>query len=90
MIGWLAREHGPAAVSDLAEELAVDLAEAFDALAAVERREPVTVADEWFHDRPLPEVPELDTPSSDTPSRDIPSRNVSTGDLPTGCADPGW
>src|SRR4051794_7712666 len=37
---WLARTYGPAAVQDLAEELAVDLAEAFDALAAAEGRDP--------------------------------------------------
>ena len=33
---WLAAEHGAAAVIDLAEELAADLAEAFDAVAAAE------------------------------------------------------
>ena len=31
---WLIRVYGPGAAQDLAEELAVDLAEAFDALAA--------------------------------------------------------
>jgi hypothetical protein len=35
---WLAAEHGAAAVTDLAEELAADLAEAFEALAAAEDR----------------------------------------------------
>jgi predicted ArsR family transcriptional regulator len=35
----LARERGPVAVLDLAEELAVDLAEALDAIAAVEQRD---------------------------------------------------
>jgi len=34
----LAAEHGAAAVTDLAEELAADLAEAFEALAAAEGR----------------------------------------------------
>ena len=54
VIAWLAREHGTAAVLDLAEELAVDLAEAFDALAAVEQRDPQELADAWFHDVGLP------------------------------------
>lgn len=54
---WLAREHGPAAAFDLAEELAVDLAEALDAIAAVEQRDPVEIADRWFHDQPAPDVP---------------------------------
>jgi hypothetical protein len=40
-------EHGPAALLDLAEELAVDLAEALDAIAAVEQRDAVRVADRW-------------------------------------------
>ena len=39
---------------DLAEELAVDLAEAFAALAAVERRSALSVLDGWFHDVPVP------------------------------------
>jgi len=55
---WLEREHGPEALRDLAEELAVDLAEAFDALAAAEGRPPLEVLDAWFHDDPVPEVPE--------------------------------
>ena len=50
---WLAAEGG-AAVTDLAEELAVDLAEAFDALAAAERRPALAVLDSWFHDVPPP------------------------------------
>jgi DNA-directed RNA polymerase specialized sigma subunit len=54
VIAWLAREHGTAAVLDLAEELAVDLAEAFDALAAVQQRDPQELADAWFHDVQLP------------------------------------
>ena len=45
---------GAAAVSDLAEELAVDLAEAFDALAAAEGRSALAVLDGWFHDVPAP------------------------------------
>ncbi|MDN5929607.1 MAG: hypothetical protein L0I24_00830 [Pseudonocardia sp.] len=52
---WLAREHGTAAVLDLAEELAVDLAEAFAALAAVEECNPLVLADAWFHDERLPD-----------------------------------
>jgi hypothetical protein len=47
----------PAAVLALAEELAVDLAEALDAIAAVEQRDPVEIADRWFHDQPAPDVP---------------------------------
>jgi len=54
---WLAHEHGPAAALDLAEELAVDLAEAMDALAAVEQRDAAEVADAWFHDQPEPDLP---------------------------------
>ena len=46
---WVATEGGPYAVRDLAEELAVDLAEAFAALAAVERRSALSVLDGWFH-----------------------------------------
>ena len=54
---WLAHEHGQTAVLDLAEDLAVDLAEALDAIAAVEQRDPVEIADRWFHDQPAPNVP---------------------------------
>jgi erythromycin esterase-like protein len=54
---WLLRRYGPGAVADLADELAVDLAEAFDALAAVEGRDPLEVLDAWFHDEPEPDVP---------------------------------
>jgi hypothetical protein len=54
------REHGPGALRDLAEELAVDLAEALDAIAAVEQRDPVEVADRWFHDQPAPNLPRPD------------------------------
>ena len=42
---WLAAEHGTAAVIDLAEELAADLAEAFDAVAAAEGRPALAVLD---------------------------------------------
>ena len=55
---WLAAEHGAAAVTDLAEELAADLAEAFDALAAAEGRPALAVLDGWFHD--VPAVPRAD------------------------------
>ena len=51
---WLVRSYGVLAVQDLAEELAVDLAEAFDALASVEGRDPLTLLDAWFHDQPEP------------------------------------
>jgi hypothetical protein len=51
---WLAAEHGAAAMIDLAEELAADLAEAFDAVAAAEGRAALAVLDNWFHDAPPP------------------------------------
>jgi hypothetical protein len=51
---WLAAEHGPTAVIDLAEELAADLAEAFEALAAAEGQPALAVLDSWFHDAPPP------------------------------------
>jgi hypothetical protein len=50
----LAAEHGTAAVTDLAEELTADLAEAFEALAAAEGRSAFVVLDSWFHDVPEP------------------------------------
>jgi hypothetical protein len=63
-VGLAARGDGlagararPTAVLDLAEELAVDLAEALDTMAAVERRDAVEVADRWFHDQPEPDLP---------------------------------
>jgi hypothetical protein len=37
--------------------LAVDLAEAIDALAAVEQRDAAEVADRWFHDQSEPDLP---------------------------------
>jgi hypothetical protein len=55
--GSVRRGRAPTAVLDLAEELAVDLAEALDAIAAVELRDAVEVADCWFHDQPAPDVP---------------------------------
>lgn len=66
---WLAREHGPDAVRDLAEELAVDLAEAFDALAAAEGRPALEVLDAWFHDDPPPEVSDGAAEDSRRPGR---------------------
>ena len=51
---WLAAEHGAAAVIDLAEELAADLAEAFDAVAAAEGQPALAVLDSWFNDVPPP------------------------------------
>ena len=51
---WLAQAHGSVALRDVAEELAVDLAEALRVLASVERRDPLVVADGWFHDEPAP------------------------------------
>ena len=37
--------------------MAVDLAEALDAIVAVEQRDPLEVVDRWFHNQPAPEVP---------------------------------
>ena len=54
---WVADAYGIGAVQDLAEELAVDLAEAFGALASVEGRDPLALLDTWFHDQPAPDVP---------------------------------
>jgi hypothetical protein len=61
---WLAAAHGAGAVRDLAEELAVDLAEALAALAAAEGRPALAVLDDWFHDVPAPTCPE--TPPADS------------------------
>ena len=58
---WLAAEHGTAAVIDLAEELAADLAEAFDAVAAAEGQAALAVLDRWFHDVPPPPPPRQPT-----------------------------
>ena len=55
---WLIRVYGPGAAQDLAEELAVDLAEAFDALASAEGLEPTELLDVWFHDQPEPPPPD--------------------------------
>ncbi|HEX8518982.1 MAG TPA: hypothetical protein VF667_05270 [Pseudonocardia sp.] len=63
---WLVRTYGPGAAQDLAEELAVDLAEALDALSSVEGRHPLALLDAWFHDEPEPPgaapVPEVPAP----------------------------
>jgi hypothetical protein len=55
---WLVFEHGRTAIRDLAEELAVDLAEALDAIATAEGRDPLVVVDRWFHDTPQPHLHE--------------------------------
>jgi hypothetical protein len=47
---WLTQTHGVAAVRDLAEELAADLAEGFEALAGVEQRDPLELVTVWFGD----------------------------------------
>lgn len=68
VVVWLGARHGSAAIVELAEELAVDLAEAFSALAAVERLDPIAVADSWFHDETLPQVDrDAATPASPPP-----------------------
>jgi len=73
---WLAAEHGAAAVIDLAEELAADLAEAFDAVAAAESRPALTILDSWFHDVP--------PPPTTAPG---PTRAADPGEAPRGRAD---
>jgi len=76
---WLGDRHGPAAVRDLAEELAADLAEAFDTIAHAENRSPTEILDGWFHDHGLP-----DTTAGHRP--DDPARAHRDG---TGDRDPG-
>jgi DNA-binding XRE family transcriptional regulator len=78
---WLVRTYGAGAAQDLAEELAVDLAEAFDALAAVEARHPLSLLDAWFHDQPEPAgVP--DVPRSRPAVDDLPGAPVREEDRP--------
>jgi hypothetical protein len=50
----LAAERGATAATDLAEELAADLAEVFDALAGAEGRSALVVLESRFHDVPEP------------------------------------
>jgi hypothetical protein len=70
---WLAAAHGAAAVRELAEELAVDLAEAIAAVAAAEGRSALVVLDGWFHDMPAPSWPELPPEDRRDHRRDRPS-----------------
>ena len=81
----LAAVYGAGAVRDLAEELAVDLAEAFAALAAAEGRPALTVLDGWFHDVPrsctdAPPAGRGDAPPART--RPPPSAEPPRGDTP--------
>ena len=84
---WLAAEHGAAAVSDLAEELAADLAEAFEALAAAEGRPALAVLDGWFHDVPPPCGPASAEPFAAEPDDDPRGRDdrekPSSGEAPS-------
>ena len=73
---WLAAEHGAAAMIDLAEELAADLAEAFDAVAAAEGQTALAVLDSWFHDVPPPPLTAPD-----------PTRAADPGEAPRGRED---
>jgi hypothetical protein len=73
---WLAAEHGAAAVIDLAEELAADLAEAFNALAAAEGQPALAVLDSWFHDVPPPPA-----------AAPAPSHAADPGEVPRGRED---
>ena len=61
---WLAATHGAGAVQDVAEELAVDLAEAFAELAAAEGQPALAVLDGWFHDVPEPSFAAAAPPDS--------------------------
>ena len=79
---WLAAEHGAAAVTDLAEELAADLAEAFQALAAAENRPALAVLDGWFHDIPPPRGPAPAEPFAAEPGED--PRGPDDREKPTG------
>jgi hypothetical protein len=72
---WLTVEHGRAALRDLAEELAADLAEALEAIAETEGRDPLVVLDQWFHDTPRPGRPEHD----DGHTEDGPNTHISPG-----------
>jgi hypothetical protein len=80
---WVVHAYGIGAVQDLAEELAVDLAEAFDALASVEGRDPMALVDAWFHDQPAPDVSGgWARPGPDTrppPASGVPSSRPSDG-----------
>jgi hypothetical protein len=80
----LAREHGPAAVLDLAEELAVDLAEALGAIAAVEQRDAVEVADRSFSDQPGPELPDSGADSARRDTESGPGRRRTPPASPRG------
>ena len=51
---WLVAEHGATTATDLAEELAADLAEVMDALATAQGRPDLAVPHGWFHDVPPP------------------------------------
>ena len=80
---WLAAAYGAGAVRDLAEELAVDLAEAFAALAAAEGRPALAVLDGWFHDvpRPCPAAtrPPAEATAAGPPADSSPSRGPPRG-----------
>jgi hypothetical protein len=83
---WLAGEHVAAAVTDRAEELAADLAEAFEALSAAEGRPALAVLDSWFHDIPppcghTPVEPFTAEPGGDSHGRD--DRETPTGEAPS-------
>ncbi len=81
----LAAVYGAGAVRDLAEELAVDLAEAFAALAAAEGRPALTVLDGWFHDVPrsCTDAPPADGGDHHRPARGLPRRaEPPRGDTP--------
>jgi hypothetical protein len=81
---WLVAEHGAAAVTDLAEELAADLAEALDALAAAEGRPALAVLDGWFDDVPPPWGGRPTTPqTATTADPDETPRGRADGQKPT-------
>jgi hypothetical protein len=61
-----------------------NLAEAFDALATAEGHEPLAVAEEWFHDRPVQEAPDLESSTRDLPRRDSASETTGARDWSPG------
>jgi hypothetical protein len=52
VVSWLARCYGPDALRDLAEELAADLVDALQVLAANKGLTPPEMLDDWFRDEP--------------------------------------
>ncbi len=58
VIDWVAREHGNAAVAELAFQLALDFAAALDVLADAQQLDLLSLADRWFHETAIPDGPD--------------------------------